>query len=204
MNNFTLKGIDPKELPLRVSNNLIKYRPDDFKKYWEDMDFYLNYVEGQSGYDTGYLRSTLTGLPILNRYGNLIYKNDKTGFDKSILLETLIINVEKTRNIVKNSVFGLDGTVKEFITSGDYIINITGTIASDNKWLYPEEELSTFIDICNIEDSITISNDYLNKIFNINNIVIESFSFAQSERFSNIVSYSLNCLSDSTDNKIIT
>lgn len=204
-NNYTLKGLKPQDLPIgMISGQLVKYRPDDFKKYWEDMNFYLDYVEGSAGISEGYIRSTLTGLPILNRYGEISYKNDTISFNKNILLETLIITVEKTRNIVKNSVFGLDGTVKEFITSGDYIINITGTIASDNKWLYPEEELRTFVDLCNVEDSVSISNDYLNKIYNINNIVIESFSFAQSERFSNIVSYSLNCLSDSTDNKIIT
>jgi len=204
-NNYTLKGFDIKKVIGHIPyDKLVKYRPDDMKKYYEDLDFIMNYVEGQAGIAEGYIRSSLTGLPILNRYGELSYKNDKISFNKSILLETLIINVERTKNIVKNSVLGIDGTIKEFINSGDYIINITGTIASDNKWLYPEEELMTFVDLCNVEDSINISNDYLNKIYNINNIVIESFSFAQSERFSNIVTYSINCLSDNTDNKIIT
>lgn len=206
-NNYSLAGINAVQLGINLGlgyDKLVRYRPDDISKYIEEKDFIENYINGQQGISEGYLKSTLTGLPIVNRYAEISYKNDKIGFDKSLILETIFINVDRTKNIVKNQVMGLNGTVKEFVNSGDYVIRLTGTISSDSKWLYPEEEMIDFIDLCNVEDSISISNDYLNKIFQVDSIVIESFSFAQSEKFSNIIAYTINCISDYSTNKIIT
>lgn len=206
-NSYSFAGINAVQLAINLGagyDKLVRYRPDDITKYLEDKDFIENVINGQQGVSEGYLKSTLTGLPILNRYAEISYRNDNIGFDKTLLLETLFINVDRTKNIVKNQVMGLNGTVKEFVNSGDYIIRLTGTIASDNKWLYPEDQLIDMIDLCNVEDSISISNDYLNKLFQVDSIVVESFSFGQSERFSNIVAYTLNCISDYSTNKIIT
>lgn len=206
-NNYSLTGINVAQLAIDSGlgyDKLVRYRPDDISKYIEVKDFIENYVNGQSGVAEGYLVSSLTGLPILNRYCELSYTNDRIGFDKSMILESIFISCERTKNIVKNQIIGLNGTVKEFINSGDYTITIAGTLASDNKYLYPEDQMIDLIDFCNIEDSISIGNDYLNKLFQIDNIVIESFSFSQSDSYSNIVMFTMNCLSDYSDNKIIT
>ena len=201
---YSFAGVNKVQLAINLGlgyDQLVRYRPDNMENYLIEKDYIENTVYG--GDDDTFLLSTLTGLPILNRYAEISYKDDTIKFDKSLILETLFITCERTKNITKNICMGINGSIKEFVNSGDHIITITGSIASNNKWLYPEDQLRDFIDLCNAEDSINISNDYLNKLWGVDSIVVETFSLAQSEKFSNIVLYTMNCLSDFSTNKII-
>ena len=196
MDKYSLNNIDKVQLAINLGlgyNQLIKYRPNDPIKFLNHKDFIDDINTNPQ-----YKRAQLSGLPILDRFVELNYTKENKNY--SILLDTVLIDVERTRHIVKNEVIGIQGTFKEFINSGDHSITITGTIAGENRYVYDGTALVDLVTICNIEDSIDISNDYLSSVWGIHSIVIESFSLAQSPKFSNIILYTLNCISDYSDN----
>ena len=132
-------------------------------------------------------------------YGNLItypagYFQDANGGAKNFEIDTVLFNVNQSRNIVKTPIQGLDGTVKEYISDGDYIINIKGIIQGANG-IYPFDDVNNFISICQAKCALTIFSDYL-QILGISNIVIESYSLPQDMGSQSQQVFELNCLSD--------
>ena len=83
-------------------------------------------------------RSALLGTPIFDSI-ELSYKNSNylgsnsnllgSSLDLAILFEIVKFDVSQTRNIVTTAVNGLNGTIKEFIADGDYVITCKATIA---------------------------------------------------------------------------
>lgn len=206
-NSYSLLGINKVQLAINLGltyDKLVRYRHSDINEFAEWKDFIENYVYGENAEGEGYKFAQMSGLPILDRYAELTYYNDDDGIEMYCLLDTLLVTVERSKEIVKNSILGIEGTVKEYINKGDFIITITGTLAGENRYLYPEEKLMSLITLCNVPDSIEVNNSYLNTFWGVNKLVVESFTFSQSEKYSNIILYTLNCLSDSVENSIIT
>lgn len=129
-------------------------------------------------------------------YGNVIYYPDVASFNnqQTFEIDTVLFNINQSRNIVKTPIQGLDGTVKEYISDGDYIINIKGIIQGANG-VYPADEVDALISICNAKCALTIVSDYLTSL-GITNIVIESYSLPQDMGSQSQQVFELNCLSD--------
>ncbi len=72
-----------------------------------------------------------------NVYSNLIFdagsyeKDGKTTNFNSIQLDTVLINISQSKNIVTTALQGRNGTVKEYISDGDYVIQVSGMITSN-------------------------------------------------------------------------
>jgi hypothetical protein len=120
-------------------------------------------------------------------YGNVINY-------PSIEVDTVLFNINSSRTIIKTPIQGLDGTVKEYISDGDSIINIKGIIQGANG-VYPFDEVDALISICNAKCALTIVSDYLAAL-GITNIVIESYSLPQDMGSQSQQVFELNCLSD--------
>lgn len=119
-----------------------------------------------------------------------------------------VVDISNTRNIVKTTIQGRNGTVKEFINNGDYIVNIKGILGNDvfglaengyqkanNK--YPTEAVRNLHEICKIPATIPVVHPLLYEL-GIYDLVIESFSFPATPGKENIQTFELNCVSDTT------
>lgn len=118
--------------------------------------------------------------------------------NKTLVINDAVCAVSRAKNIVTTQMVGMDGTVKEYISEGDYQLNIAvGIIAVRNGVIvdeYPEDgirELRTFLET---KEAISVQSTFL-EIFDINSIVIKGFSITQ-DTASNYQSISISAISD--------
>lgn len=110
-------------------------------------------------------------------------------------VDTVLITVTQTRNIVKTPIQGRNGTVKEYISEGDYEINVKGVIISPYPMVYPREEVQLLIELLSLNKQIPVANDFL-QLFSIDSIVIETKDIAQKLGSRNEVPFEFNAVSD--------
>jgi hypothetical protein len=138
---------------------------------------------------------------------------DITGTQRSftpLRLNEVLIDVSSTNNVIKKAVRGRNGTIKQYISRGDYSILIGGKISGsysevDGKWTngrklegkyYPEFELQALVDICGAGYAIPINSGFLNNIFKVDQVVIESYRLPQIEGERYNPNFEINCVSD--------
>lgn len=147
-------------------------------------------------------RTSYLGTPV---YSNLEIKpfnyetleGEQISILNGVIIDTVLISISQTKNIVTTSIQGRNGTVKEYISDGDYQISIEGKIVSKTN-NYPESEVAELIQICKAPISIpadSIVSEYLS-FFGIHSFVIESFDFPQNEGVRNEQEFSISALSD--------
>lgn len=160
-------------------------------------------------YDTvtfGYLKDKSRN-NYIDQFGNTI------SFDPLRLTE-VIISVQQTKNIVATPIAGRNGTIKQYVSDGDYIINVTGSISGkyDNNSdefkrttsiLDVERSVKRLVDICKIGYTLPVSSKYLN-IFGIAQVVVTDYNMNQREGFRNKQIFSLNMFSDFPETLIFT
>jgi hypothetical protein len=141
---------------------------------------------------------------IFNRpiYSNIVFdsgtytdQNNRTITYPELTIEDCLVTVMNTKNIVKTTLQGRNGTVKEYISDGDYQIKIEGRIYGKGMNNYPQTEVQHLHAICLAPRSIGLTSTFL-KLFNIQDIVIESFNIDQQEGVRNCQPFILNCVSD--------
>jgi hypothetical protein len=126
-------------------------------------------------------------------YGE-IYKNDDK--NENFKVDTVLIDVSQQKQIIKTNIQGVSGTVKEYISKGDYQITIRGALVSPSSLRYPEEEVAQLKEYLEAETAIGVASRFLDDVFNIQTIVIESFSFPQVEGTQNVQLFEISAVSD--------
>jgi len=109
-----------------------------------------------------------------------------------------IISLRLSKKIVKTEIAGLDGTVKERISNGDYQIVIKGIIVNENTDDYPEEEVRNLRKIIESNDAVKIKCR-LTSLFNITDMAIEDFDIPGEP---GAMSYQAYTISGSSDRPI--
>jgi len=112
-----------------------------------------------------------------------------------IRIETIIFEASKAKNIVKTAIQGRNGTVKEYVSDQDWIINARGFISNIFNAL-PINDLRTFREIMEVPQQIDVISQYLNEILEVNQIVVEQFSMPQIEGFRNEIPFTFTASSD--------
>lgn len=139
------------------------------------------------------------GLPIFDvlEFDSLNYeKLDGTPVSiESLQLGIALIEVNQTKNIVTTSIQGKNGTVKEWVSDGDYNITIRGALVGDGNEVKPQGKKNVLVAFCQAPVRINVACPLLND-FGIYSMVINSYSFPQKEGYLNVVPFELNCLSD--------
>lgn len=180
-----------------IANNEVKpvLVPDQLRK------------PGGSDYKTKYLGTyvfdTLTLGPDqffdskFNNEGIYIKKTNATTLD-ALRLNSAIMSVTVDRTIIQTTPIGSTiGTIKEFISLGEYNIKITGHIVNDENPLdYPTQIVQLLNQYVKAPIAITVNSYFLNNIFGITKVVIESFNLSQVEGFSGVLTYELSMISD--------
>lgn len=117
---------------------------------------------------------------------------------QSLVINDAVCAVSRSKNIVTTQMVGTDGTVKEYISNGDYQINIVVGVAAVRDGVivdeYPAEGLEQLRDFFDEKASIDVHSLFL-EIFDIGSIVIKSFSVSQ-DTASNYQSVSISAMSD--------
>lgn len=111
-----------------------------------------------------------------------------------IIIDTVLMTVTQTKNIVKTSIQGRNGTIKEYISDGDYMVNIKAMFVADNG-KYPKDEIRTLKTMLNNPNPITINSWYLQNL-DIDSIVVNSYNIAQEAGKYSVQSVDINCESD--------
>lgn len=129
-------------------------------------------------------------------------------------IDCCLFTVSQEKNIVKTAIQGRNGTIKEYIGDGDYSINIKGIIngkfnmnysyskkdtgqkAHEN--VYPYYEVKNLLQFLRQPKELAIDVPFLNEMFGIMHIVIESYDFPQNEGGYGYQSFSINAVSDQT------
>ena len=124
---------------------------------------------------------------------------------KTVELLECIITVNQEKNIVTTPLQGRDGTVKEYISDGDYSISLEAAVSSyviDGKGTanvikrqaYPIEQLEEIMSILQVKDTVSVQSDFLN-LFGVTSVVVKNYAFVQ-ETHSNRQGFTAQLLSD--------
>ena len=144
-----------------------------------------------------------------NVFSNLIFEPDPAtgqlgtftdidGVDQTfsgLRIDTVLFQVGQSKNIVKTSVQGFNGTVKEYTSDGDFEINVAGSIVGENPNEYPETDVQTLIKLLSIPEPLEITSEFLS-FFGITNVVVESYAMQQNAGFRNVQPFTIRMLSD--------
>jgi Domain of unknown function (DUF6046) len=132
--------------------------------------------------------SAYLGIPV---FSDLVL-SDKRGVE--VYLGEALVNVSQVKNIISTPVVGRNGTIKEYVSDGDFAIKIQGVLASGNS-LYPKEAFSDLLELLQTPDAIAVTSWFLQQ-FNIFNLVITDYACPQAEGFENMQPFEISALSD--------
>jgi hypothetical protein len=154
----------------------------------------LGEVEAEDPVSRSYL-----GTPVLDNLeipaGSYTDLEDNTIEFSGITVDAVLFEVNKTRNIVKTPIQGRDGTVKEYISEGDYQIRCNGMISQAENAI-PQSELQILREIFEVPQQISIISLFLNEIFDIFDIVVERWNIPQVAGKRNEIPFSFTAVSD--------
>jgi hypothetical protein len=109
---------------------------------------------------------------------------------------TTVVEISRQKNIIKTPIAGRDGSVKEAISNGDWLIKIRGFVINEqNPNVYPSDEMQTLHKYCEAKTAIPITCKLL-QYFEINEVVIDSYNFPRMEGYAGVQPFELDCLSD--------
>lgn len=115
-----------------------------------------------------------------------------------LVLNDAVVAVSRAKNIVTTQLVGRDGTVKEYINSGDYQLNIVvGVVAVRDGVIvdeYPEEGLRELRAFLEENKALSVHSVFLD-LWDINRVVIKNYSLTQATE-SNYQTLSISALSD--------
>ena len=139
------------------------------------------------------------------------FPDDKGADGLGLTIPNMIIEVNQTKNIITTPIQGRDGTVKEFISRGDYLITLTGIIngkmdeetgeVRDIGNVYPEDDVNKLITICEVPGSLEVTSTFLGMFLKEDsNVVITNYNIPQQIGVRNFQTFTINMLSDTPIN----
>ena len=123
---------------------------------------------------------------------------------QSLRIDTALMTVTMTKNIVTTAIQGRNGTVKEYASDGDFQIDVKGVLTGRGHNEYPEFETELLIRHLTVPTTIKVTSEFLSHfgsisrfgIEGISEVVVESFDFPQSEGFHNVQLFHIKMISD--------
>lgn len=97
-----------------------------------------------------------------------------------LTIDTVLATVEHEKTIVRTAVQGRIGTVKEYVTTGDYIVTLKGALYTDTPRLYPDAAVRQLRGIAEATFPTLVFSPFLH-LFDIYEVVWESCTWPQSK-----------------------
>jgi hypothetical protein len=133
------------------------------------------------------------GTPV---YSNLIFEPDvAAGVAVSIVLDDALLEVYQPRNIIKTMVAGRSGSVKEYISDGDFEVMVRGALVSPNRSIRPTDVMEEMVKLFKLEREIKVSSNFWLP-FNITDVVVVNYRFWEVAGFYNMIPFEITMLSD--------
>lgn len=88
-------------------------------------------------------------------------------------LPTVLMSISKSKNIVRTEVQGRVGTVKEYISDGDYQIRVSGSLTTDNLTVAPREEYKLLDRFLSLGQSLEVAGSFLVDIDILTVVIID-------------------------------
>lgn len=133
--------------------------------------------------------SHFDGLPIYQPF--LLEKIG--GIKSDLLLDSAILEVSRTKNVVVTQVQGRNSSVKEFINNGDFSIKVSGIICEKGLG-YPLDLVKQHEEFMKAQVSIPVVSEVMQNL-GIYEIVITDYSYPSSP-FANCQPYSFSAISE--------
>jgi hypothetical protein len=112
----------------------------------------------------------------------------------AIFMDSAIMTVSKKKKIVKTEVVNRSSTRKEYITSGDYNIKISGVFSTNHHSIYPAADIEALIRALSAPIPLEVVSPHLFR-FGITKLVVESFSFPNERGSYAQQKFSIQCCS---------
>lgn len=106
-----------------------------------------------------------------------------------------LIDIYVAKNIVTTPIKGRNGSVKEYINTGDYQINIRGIFINYESDEYPEEMVYQFHELFKLNRELRVTNSLLN-LLDVHDLVITDIRLPEVEGFNHIQPFIIQCISD--------
>ena len=116
---------------------------------------------------------------------------------QKVVLESFVLSLSRTKNIIMTEIPGRDGTVKEITGAGDHVISIRGVIAGANGH-YPIDEvrrLKDVLDAGDVASPISVSSAFLNAM-DVFFLQVTDYEFPQQEGGYSSQQFTINAISD--------
>ena len=111
-----------------------------------------------------------------------------------------LISMSLAKTIVETATVGKErkGTVKEFINTEDYVLNIRGVCVNpDYPDEYPTEQVQELQRLFEINDSVEVVNNLFLELFGIKNLVLKNIEWNEMAGQQGLQVYTVNAVSDS-------
>jgi hypothetical protein len=139
------------------------------------------------------IAQSILGTPV---YSNLVFNADPdTPENTNIELNDVLLNVNQPRNIIVTPIAGRNGTVKEYISDGDYVISVRGVIVSQYKDVYPVEQITALKNLFVLKKAIAVSSLFLLN-FEITEVVVQEWNINEIQGSRNMAELDMTMLSD--------
>lgn len=120
---------------------------------------------------------------------------------KEFIFNECLISLNMEKNIVTTALQGRNGTIKEYISDGDYNITIDAGVSTYEidkeegySLDYPIDAVAELKSILSLPETLEVQSDFL-ELFGIKSAVVKNFSLQQ-ETHSNRQSINIQMLSD--------
>jgi hypothetical protein len=110
-------------------------------------------------------------------------------------IDSVLITVSQSKNIVTTAIQGRNGTVKEYISDGDYMVQISGALVGAQADVFPEADFADLIEILKAPVSIKVESEFFN-FFDIFELAVTGYETPQTAGFRNMQYFSISALSD--------
>ncbi|KKN36712.1 hypothetical protein LCGC14_0771000 [marine sediment metagenome] len=140
----------------------------------------------------------------INKENPIPYPDADGAEGNGLIIPAVIIEVSQSKNIITTAIQGRNGTVKEFVSDGDFAITLTGVIIGRNEGgevkdignVYPTDDVKKLVTICKVPDVLTLTSAFLNDVFGINEVVITDYNIPQREASRDMQPFQISMLSD--------
>lgn len=115
---------------------------------------------------------------------------------KKLVLENCLFDTSNSKRIVQTAINGKDGTVKEWVSNGDIIINVQVNILNKDR-NYPIDELIEIMNFLKMNQALTITESHINQVLGVTRVVVTSWKHVP-KTWSNFQSIFIDLVSDNT------
>ena len=147
------------------------------------------------------IEKSYLGTPIMSNVVFKAPKNRASDFNylEQVKLNHVLVSIRQVKQIVKTQVEGMPGTIKEYISLGDYEITINGTLVNeDDPFAAPRTQLNDLLAFLNFEGVIELSSK-ATKPYGILEVVVMDYVINEKAGTLNEYPIRIRLLSDTPD-----